>query len=234
MREICFDTETTGLDPRDGHKVIEIGCVELVNKIKTGRVFHAYINPEREVPNDAFRIHGISTEFLQDKPTFDKVAQDFVDFVKDAQLIAHNASFDMKFINFELRQCNLEIIERACVVDSLQIARNKFPGASNSLDALCKRFGIDTSKRIKHGALLDAELLADVYLELCGGNQVSMFSTQTTEQITVTQTTTIETQTKVTIPARNFSITEEEKIQHKEFITTNFKVNPWEADENKS
>jgi DNA polymerase-3 subunit epsilon len=227
LREICFDTETTGLDPRDGHKVIEIGCVELINKVKTGKTFHAYINPQREVPNDAFKIHGISTEFLQDKPAFSEIAQGFVDFVKDAKLIAHNAAFDMKFINFELRQCDLEIIERSWVIDSLQIARNKFPGASNSLDALCKRFGIDLSKRIKHGALLDADLLADIYLELSGGSQVSMFGNQNKDEITA-ENSEIRDKKRIAIPARNFALNEEEILLHQEFIKTNFKENPWE------
>ena len=224
--EICFDTETTGLDPRDGHKVIEIGCVELINKVKTGKTFHTYINPQRDVPDGAFKIHGISTEFLQDKPTFSQIAQDFVDFVKDAKLIAHNAAFDMKFINFELRQCDLEIIERGLVTDSLQIARSKFPGASNSLDALCKRFGIDLSKRIKHGALLDADLLADIYLELSGGSQVSMFGNQNKDEIAA-ENSDIGYKKRIAIPARNFAASEEEIALHQEFIKNNFKENPW-------
>jgi len=226
IREICFDTETTGLDPRDGHKVIEIGCVELINKVKTGKFFHAYINPQRDVPDEAFKIHGISTEFLQDKPLFSNVANDFVEFVKDAKLVAHNAAFDMKFINFELRQCNLEIIERGWVIDSLQIARSKFPGASNSLDGLCKRFGIDLSKRIKHGALLDAELLADIYLELSGGSQVSMFGNQVKDEIIV-QTSEVREKKRIAIPARNFALSEEEIALHQEFIKNNLKENPW-------
>lgn len=225
MREICFDTETTGLDPRDGHRVIEIGCVEMVNKVKTGNSYHVYINPERDVPEGAFKVHGISTEFLQDKPLFADVAQDFVDFVKDAKLVAHNASFDMKFINFELRQCGLEIIERGFVIDSLQIARNKFPGAGNSLDALCKRFSIDLSKRTKHGALLDAELLADVYLELSGGSQFSMFGDDEVKKEVANDQKTAKKRTK--IPARNFALSEQEEQMHQEFMKNNFKENPW-------
>src|SRR6056300_823706 len=133
IREICLDTETTGLEPRDGHKIVEIGCVELINKIRTGKSYHVYINPQRDMPEAAFKVHGISTEFLQDKPLFKDIAEDFIDFIKDAKLIIHNAAFDMKFINFELRQCDMEIIERGVVIDSLQMARNKFPGSPNSL-----------------------------------------------------------------------------------------------------
>lgn len=174
MREICLDTETTGLDPRDGHKVIEIACVELINKVKTGNFFHAYVNPRREVPHEAFRIHGISTEFLKDKPIFSHVAQEFLDFIQGATLVIHNAEFDLKFLNFELNICGLGLIQRPGVIDSLAVARAKFPGSPNSLDALCKRFGVDLSKRKKHGALLDSELLADVYIELMGGAQTGL------------------------------------------------------------
>jgi DNA polymerase-3 subunit epsilon len=226
-REICFDTETTGLDPRDGHKVIEIGCVELIDKVKTGKTLHIYVNPKREVPDEAFKIHGLSTDFLKDKQEFSEIAQEFVDFVKDAKLIAHNASFDMKFINSELRQCDMEIIERGCVIDSLQIARNKFPGSPTSLDALCKRFSVDSSKRIKHGALLDAELLADVYLELIGGSQFSMFEKSEKLEAEAEAKKKAEKITRTKIPSRNFLLSEEEKAGHKEFITKNFKENNW-------
>lgn len=226
MREICLDTETTGLDPKDGHRIIEIGCVEMINKVKTGKYLHFYINPQRDVPQEAFKIHGISTEFLQDKPLFADIAQPFIDFVKDAKLVIHNAAFDMKFINFELRQCNLEIIEREHVTDSLQMARNKFPGGANSLDGLCKRFGIDSSKRVKHGALLDAELLADVYLELTGGSQYSMFGNELESESTPTNNQNIK-EKRQKIPSRNFSLTQEELDSHKEFIVKNFKTNLW-------
>ncbi len=226
MREVCFDTETTGLDPRDGHKVIEIGCVELINKVRTGNSYQTYINPQRDVPEGAFKVHGISAEFLKDKPKFSDIAQDFVNFISGTTLIAHNAAFDMKFINFELRQCGFEIIERGLVIDSLQIARNKFPGSPNSLDALCKRFGIDLSKRTKHGALLDAELLADIYLELSGGSQFSMFGDSNKDN-EITQNTEIQDTKRTIIPARNFSLTPEEESGHQEFIKNNFKTNPW-------
>jgi len=158
MREICLDTETTGLDPKDGHKIIEIACFELINKVKTGKVFHSFVNPRRDVPQEAFRIHGISTEFLKDKPTFDLVADKFLDFIGDDILVIHNASFDIKFLNFELNILRKKPLEMSRVVDSLMLARNKFPGGQNSLDALCKRFNLDLSKREKHGALIDTEL----------------------------------------------------------------------------
>lgn len=174
MREIVFDTETTGLDPKTGDRLVEIGCVEVVNRFPTGRNFHVYINPGRPVPKEAFDVHGLSDEFLADKPRFDDVADDFVAFVGDAQLVAHNASFDMGFINFELKASGRTVFGAERVVDTLMMARRKHPGAPASLDALCNRYGIDRSKRIKHGALLDAELLAEVYLELTGGRQAGL------------------------------------------------------------
>jgi DNA polymerase-3 subunit epsilon len=227
MREICLDTETTGLDPKDDHKIIEIGCVELINKVKTGNNYHVYVNPKRDVPEGAFKVHGISTEFLTDKPEFKKIAQDFINFIKDSKLIIHNAAFDMKFINFELRQCGLEIIERNVVIDSLQMARNKFPGAGNTLDALCKRFGIDTSKRTKHGALLDAELLCEVYLELTGGNQYSMFGNGDGDQDGLGFDPKKNIANKVKIPYRDFPLSEDESRLHQEYIKKNLKENSW-------
>lgn len=174
MREIAFDTETTGLDPADGHRVIEIGCVELVNMLPTGRTYHVYLNPERDVPAEALAVHGLSANFLQDKPTFAEAVADFIDFLGDARLIAHNAEFDVKFINAEFSRLGFSPLMATRVVDTLAIARRKFPGAPASLDALCKRFGVDNSARDKHGALMDAELLAHVYLELMGGRQVGL------------------------------------------------------------
>ena len=171
MREIVFDTETTGLDPATGHRVVEIGCVELVNHVPTGRTVQWYINPERDMPEEAFRIHGLSLEFLADKPVFAAVAQDFTDFVGEARLVAHNALFDLKFINAELVAVGREPYDRARIIDTIALAREKLPGAQFSLDALCRRFDIDLTRREKHGALLDAELLAEVYLELVGGRQ---------------------------------------------------------------
>ena len=174
MREIAFDTETTGLDPADGHRVIEIGCVELVNMLPTGRTYHVYLNPERDVPAEALAVHGLSADFLQHKPTFAEAVADFIDFLGDARLIAHNAEFDVKFINAEFSRLGFSPLTATRVVDTLTIARRKFPGAPASLDALCKRFGVDNSARDKHGALMDAELLAHVYLELMGGRQVGL------------------------------------------------------------
>lgn len=171
MREIVFDTETTGLDPKQGERLIEIGCVELLNRIPSGKTFHVYVNPDREVSAGAFEVHGLSNDFLADKPRFTEVAQGFIDFVEDGKLVAHNASFDMRFINMELERDGREAIPGHQVIDTLDLARRKHPGAQNSLDALCSRYGIDNSSRTKHGALLDAELLADVYIELLGGKQ---------------------------------------------------------------
>jgi DNA polymerase III subunit epsilon len=174
MREIVLDTETTGLSPDEGHRLVEIGAVELVNHMPTGQTFHVYLDPQRDMPKEAEAVHGLSGAFLKGKPLFKAVSQDFLAFVKDSVLIIHNASFDMKFINHELKAIGAETIDMGQVVDTLTMARQKFPMAQNSLDALCKRFGIDNSKRTKHGALLDSELLADVYLELIGGRQTAL------------------------------------------------------------
>lgn len=174
VREIVFDTETTGLDPNSGHRVVEIGCVEVLNRVPTGKTLHKYINPERDMPVEAYQVHGLSEAFLADKPVFADIADEFIDFVGDAPLVAHNAGFDMKFMNAELKSCGRPQYSMENVVDTVQIARSRFPGAAASLDALCKRFGIDNSRRTKHGALLDAELLAEVYLELMGGRQVGL------------------------------------------------------------
>lgn len=171
MREIVFDTETTGLDPAGGDRVVEIGCLELVNRLPSGETFHVYINPERDMPKEAEAVHGLSAAFLRDKPVFAEVAAAFLAFVGDAPLIAHNADFDMKFINAELRACGRADLAAHKVIDTLALARQKFPGAPASLDALCRRFGVDNSNRDLHGALIDSELLAGVYLELSGGRQ---------------------------------------------------------------
>ncbi|QDY69982.1 DNA polymerase III subunit epsilon [Qingshengfaniella alkalisoli] len=171
MREIVLDTETTGFEPSEGHRLVEIGGVELFNHVPTGRTYHQYINPQRDMPEDAFNVHGISEEFLADKPVFSQVGQQFLDFVGDAVLVIHNAAFDMKFLNAELSWINLRQLPMSQSLDTLAIARKKFPGSPASLDALCRRFGVDNSAREKHGALLDAEILAEVYLELIGGRQ---------------------------------------------------------------
>lgn len=174
MREIVFDTETTGLDPAQGHRVVEIGAVELLNAIPTGQSFHVYLDPQRDMPEEAFRVHGLSSEFLAGKPEFSAVLPDFLAFVGDAKLVAHNAEFDFRFLNAEFSRAGAPPLEWRRIVDTLALARRKFPGASNSLDALCARFGIDASRRVKHGALLDAEILAEVYAELLGGRQAAL------------------------------------------------------------
>ncbi|WP_374370403.1 DNA polymerase III subunit epsilon [Dongia sp.] len=174
MREIVLDTETTGFDPLTGDRLVEIGCLELMNHIPTGRNFHRYLNPERDMPEAAFRIHGLSTEFLADKPKFASLAEDFLAFIEDSPLVIHNAEFDMKFINYELEKAGKKAVPMQRAIDTVIMARKKFPGSPASLDALCKRFGIDNSNRTLHGALLDAQLLADVYLELLGGRQTGL------------------------------------------------------------
>jgi DNA polymerase-3 subunit epsilon len=179
MREIVFDTETTGLDPYQGHRLIEVGCIELLNRIPSGQTFHRYINPERDVPAEAFAIHGLSAEFLQDKPRFAEVADALVAFIGDAPLVAHNASFDLNFINAELERAGRAAVARDRVVDTLLLARRKHPGSPNRLDDLCTRYSIDNSRRVKHGALLDAEILAEVYLELIGGRQAQLILVET-------------------------------------------------------
>ncbi len=172
MREIVLDTETTGLDPRDGHRVVEIGCVELSYHVPTGRELHLYINPERDMPEEAFAIHGISEAMLRDKPVFAEIVDEFLEFIgDDAALVIHNAPFDAKFLNAELKSVGRPTIPNARLVDTLEIARKKYPGGSNSLDALCRRFDVDLSVRDKHGAVIDCRLLAEVYLELIGGKQ---------------------------------------------------------------
>ena len=171
MREIILDTETTGLDPAAGHRVVEIGCVESFNHIPTDESFHRYVNPERDMPEEAYRVHGLSTEFLSDKPLFADVVDDFLAFIGDSRLVIHNASFDMKFLNAELALLGRPPLDAARAVDTVTLARRRYPGAQVNLDALCRRFEIDLSVREKHGALLDAELLAEVYLELRGGRQ---------------------------------------------------------------
>lgn len=174
MREIVFDTETTGLDPQSGDRLVEIGCIEMVHRVPTGAVFHAYFNPERSMPPEAEAVHGLSSAFLADKPLFPQHAAELLMFLGDAPLVAHNAGFDFAFLNAELALCNLPPIDRSRMVDTVAIARRKHPGAKLSLDALCSRYGIDRSHRVRHGALLDAELLAQLYVELMGGRQIGL------------------------------------------------------------
>lgn len=183
VREIVLDTETTGLNPYEGHRIVEIGALEMVNKVLTGNKFHFYINPQRDMPSEAYKVHGISSDFLKDKPVFQEVADEFLEFIKDGKLVIHNAPFDIKFLNYELSLLNLPSLELSEAIDTLTIARKNYPGARVNLDALCKRFKIDNSSREFHGALLDAALLAEVYVELTGGRQTSfvMNSTRSSE-----------------------------------------------------
>lgn len=225
MREIVLDTETTGLSPEKGDRVVEIGCVELINHVPSQNTFQIYLNPERDMDEGAQKIHGLTNEFLIDKPRFEEIAEDFISYIGNSKIIAHNASFDINFLNSELARVNKDKIPEERVVDTLKIAREKFPGARNSLDALCKRFLIDNSNRKLHGALLDSELLAEVYLELIGGKEPDL--ALAVENINVDE----EENQLVIKPSlkRNKELksrlTEEDQINHKEFIET-LKVNP--------
>lgn len=214
MREVIFDTETTGFDPSDGHRICEIGCVELINMIETGRTFHAYVNPCRPMPAEAEAVHGLSDMFLADKPAFAAVAGELLDFLGEARLVAHNAEFDRRFLNWELRNCGHEQIPQERVGDTLVMARKVFPGAKHSLDALCSRFGIDLSARDKHGALLDARLLSRVYVELTGGRQIglSLGQAQAAER-----TVAIESERRYW-PPRLFAPSDEERARHSDFL----------------
>lgn len=185
MREIVFDTETTGLNPAGGDRMVEIGCVEIFNRIETGRSFHAYFNPDRDMPFEAQEVHGLTNLFLSDKPRFSERAEELLDFLEDSPLVAHNAAFDFGFLNCELERCGRAGVSMTRMVDTLTLARTKHPGAKHSLDALCVRFGIDRSQRIKHGALLDAQLLAQVYVELTGGRQIGLGLVSDTAAVTV-------------------------------------------------
>lgn len=225
LREIVFDTETTGLNPEEGDKLVEIGAVELINHIPTGKTYHQYINPDRDVPEEVVKVHGLTREFLKDYPKMSEVAPSFIDFVgDDGILVAHNASFDMNFINHEFKHLGFKTYPWERVIDTLEIARNKFPGARNNLDALCRRFNIDNSKRTKHGALLDAELLAEVYLELLGGAEPTM-SLSTEEKKEVKKVEVVHTTTER--PARTFPLSDEEQKAHEDFLTSKLKEAIW-------
>lgn len=218
IREIILDTETTGLDPARGDRIVEIGAVELLNHLPTGQTFHVYINPERDMPAEAQAVHGLSSAFLKDKPLFSAIASDFLEFIAEAALVIHNASFDMAFLNAELGFLRLPPILSERVIDTLHLARQKHPGSGNSLDALCRRYGIDNSKRTKHGALLDSELLAEVYLELIGGRQTALTleaATQT-KAARVTFGAPVNMTRPVALPSR---LTEEERQAHAAFVT---------------
>lgn len=217
MREIVFDTETTGLSPAMGDRMVEIGCVEMFNRVETGRHFHAYFNPEREMPSDAEAVHGLSTIFLSDKPRFLEKADELLDFLEDSPLVAHNASFDFGFLNHELGNCGRPTVCTSRMVDTLVLARSRHPGAKHSLDALCMRFGVDRSQRVKHGALLDAQLLAQIYVELTGGRQIGLGLVADTQSVAVRQSSG-----PVTIreprPPRPHVAAEEELERHRAFI----------------
>lgn len=231
-REIVFDTETTGFDPLTGDRLVEIGAVELINHVPTGKTYHQYINPEREVPEEVVKVHGLTTEYLKDFPVFAEIAQDWVDFIgEDGILVAHNASFDIKFINYELAKVGYEEYKWDRVIDTLEIAKNKFPGQRNNLDALCKRFNIDNSARTFHGALLDAQLLAEVYLELLGGAEPTMDLSSISKN--VKKESIGITEKKVYREPRVFSINDEELLAHRAFLEKNIKGALWLSDEAK-
>lgn len=216
LREVILDTETTGLDPANGDRVVEIGAIELLNHLPTGRTFHVYVNPERDMPKEAEAVHGLSAAFLRDKPVFAAIAQDFLDFIGDATLIIHNASFDLAFLNAELAFLRLPALMPERVVDTLHIARQKHPGSANSLDALCRRYGIDNSRRTKHGALLDSELLAEVYLELIGGRQTTLvLEASRVKKTTMVVSAPIDLQRPTPLPPR---LTAAEREAHAAFV----------------
>jgi DNA polymerase-3 subunit epsilon len=218
MREIVFDTETTGLDPASGHRLAELGCVELMNHIRTGNYFHSYLNPQRDMPREAEAIHGLSAAFLADKPLFRDVAQSFLEFIGDSPLVIHNAAFDMKFLNAELDSAGLPLIPMSRTIDTVIIARKMFPGQPASLDALCKRFAIDLSSRKHHGALLDSELLADVYLELCGGRQAAMRLIEEEIETAESSSVSLSFSGHTDIPARQFPPTSDELAAHRSML----------------
>lgn len=220
MREIIFDTETTGLDPNSGDRMVEIGCIEMVNRVATGRSYHAYYNPERDMPIEAEQVHGLSAAFLADKPLFKDKAKELLQFLGDADLVAHNAQFDFGFLNAELRQCGEAEIDLARMVDTLVIARRRHPGAKHSLDALCTRYGVDRSHRVKHGALLDAELLAQVYVELTGGRQIGLQLVEDEPEETVLEVATFRPQTGPYREPRPHSASAEELARHRSFVET--------------
>jgi DNA polymerase-3 subunit epsilon len=218
MREIVFDTETTGLDPNQGDRLVEIGCIELVNRFPSGRTFHCYFNPQRDMPEAAFNVHGLSIDFLKDKPLFAHKVEELIEFLGDAPLIAHNAMFDLGFLNAELGRAKKTVVSRERLIDTLMLARRKHPGGSNRLDDLCARYKIDNSKRIKHGALLDAELLAEVYIELIGARQTTLgLATVVTGAMeTRTVSATLLTRQAPLAPR----VTDAERAAHREFVAT--------------
>ncbi|QJU57223.1 DNA polymerase III subunit epsilon [Sphingomonas sp. AP4-R1] len=220
MREIVFDTETTGFNPAEGHKLVEIGCIEMINRVETGRDFHRYINPLRSMPAEAEAVHGLSENFLSDKPLFGDVAADLLEFIGDAPLVAHNANFDFTFLNWELQACGLEPISLTRMVDTLAIARTRHPGAKLSLDALCSRYGIDRSQRIKHGALLDAQLLSQVYVELKGGRQIGLSLAESSAALVDDAAFAAVPIERLFRPARPHRASDAELARHAVFVST--------------
>jgi DNA polymerase-3 subunit epsilon len=218
MREIVFDTETTGLDPFQGDRMVEIGCIELVNRFPTGKTFHSYFNPERHMPEPAFKVHGLSIDFLKDKPLFATKVEELIAFLgDDAALVAHNAMFDLGFLNAELEHAGRGAVSRDRIVDTLLLARRKHPGGANRLDDLCARYSIDNSRRTKHGALLDAELLAEVYIELIGARQATLVLSQTTAPVRVAGEAIVLRERPAPLPPR---VSEEERAAHRRFIAS--------------
>jgi DNA polymerase III subunit epsilon len=217
MREIIFDTETTGLNPAGGDRMVEIGCLELINRVETGRTYHAYFCPERPMPSEAEAVHGLSDNFLSDKPKFSEKAEELLEFIADSPLVAHNAAFDFGFLNHELQRCARDPICLSRMIDTLTLARSKHPGAKHSLDALCTRFGVDRSQRVKHGALLDAQLLAQVYVELTGGRQIGLSLGGTSATVATETVATVQIE-RVVRPPRPHAPSEEERTRHRSFI----------------
>ena len=221
MNEIFLDTETTGLSVHDKHRIVEVACVETSDLLPTKRVFHKIINPQRNVPEEAFKVHGFSTEFLKNKETFDKVADEFLGFIKDKKIIIHNASFDLGFLNYELKLVRKDEIKKDNIVDSFEVARNRFPGTSNSLDALCRRFNIDLSRREKHNALLDCELLREVYINLLDAKEPKLiFSNENLDVNLKNRNNTNKDYCKIVVKP-----TDEESKLHKEFLKKELKKN---------
>jgi len=218
MREIVFDTETTGLDPAGGDRIVEIGCIEMINRAETGRHFHAYFNPERSMPAGAEAVHGLSDIFLSDKPRFAERVTELLDFIEDSPLVAHNAGFDFGFLNHELGLCGHPVVSMSRMVDTLALARSRHPGAKHSLDALCTRFGVDRSRRTRHGALLDAQLLAQVYIELTGGRQIGLGLVAETEDVEFVEVAGTVTVRQPRAP-RPHSPADEELERHRAFIS---------------
>jgi DNA polymerase-3 subunit epsilon len=217
MREIVFDTETTGLDPIQGDRMVEIGCIELINRFPSGKTFHCYFNPERDMPEPAFKVHGLSVEFLKDKPLFAHKIEELIEFLGDAQLVAHNAMFDLGFLNAELERAGRAGVSRERIIDTLLLARRKHPGGSNRLDDLCGRYSIDNSRRTKHGALLDAELLAEVYIELIGARQASLVLAQAAVPERMVGEPIVLRERPVPLAAR---LTDEARAAHRRFIAS--------------